>query len=156
MKCRRAQRINTSFRVNHQLSVTKIRMFIGPVQNYQSPGQCFSFPITNLSLVQALQLKCGEIQYLKCTGRCHHHHTRVAILRSWEFMKALQSAYARGSVNMRTCTLVNRQAQEHMTWIKAQQFTNMRRLFYLGIFGSCSQCSLSTCCRILAMVRAPM
>ena len=84
-------------------------------------------------------------------------HSHV-ILISRDCIKTLQSACARG---LAMCTHTHnlhlrgyRETYEraHST-DKSKAIHLMHRIFCLGASGYCSQCSLSSCCRLLAMVR---
>ena len=86
----------------------------------------------------------------------HHHHRRITILMSRHHMEALQSSYARGSAVMHARAYARRYTRENTAQTKAEQSTNMHRLVCLGIFGSCSDCSLSACYLTPAMVRTQM
>ena len=89
------------------------------------------------------------------------YHTRLAILVSREDMKVQQSAYALELALMYARASAHSYKQTDTTahntdMTKAAQSTNLHKIVCLAIFGSCSEYSLSECCRILAMVRAQM
>ena len=89
---------------------------------------------------------------------CHHHHSRTAILRSRDYIQTLQCACACGSATLHADAITGACANsyKHSTQPKTKQPNNVRRLVYLGTFGSCSckQCSLPACCQILVPVRS--